>query len=370
MSSLTRVSGTPFINPTSTADSGLNLDAIRDARCNINEIRLLLKGNVEACHKLFREAVEVRDVVSQIQLSHAHFGIKWGKDHEKDFSSLTIHDLEEFSYYPREFDLFNSVYDEAMGVKADWKTHEAKGIETFSLAADQGYLPAVLELKATQWKWNSNSYGFAVQLRPFVGKGDKQLDYYFGKALKNGSQIGSELYYEGLCWVENSCGIPVKYPKEDQSFKDFKSHYIRFEDVGSTSYDHDGFLHVGPSVVLAPSREAWEIFKREKLADVKIAKLDSYMFKHDSEQIKSLADQYKIGMVVFDGTSKHGFVSVYEDHVKIGEISVSEDVREMHQTINDKRIQPIIEFIENVIIRSGSARSAHSWLSQMGCYYL
>ena len=188
--------------PVNNDPQNVGLTSVRDTRGNINEIRLLLKGNVETCYRLFREAVEEGDAVTQIQLSHALFGIKWGKDQEKDFSSLVVLDLEEFSYYPRAFALFNSAYDEAMGLEIDRKRNKARGIETFAKAADQGYLPAVLELKHTKWKWNSDSYGFAVQLRPFVGKGDKRLDYYFGKALKNGCQRGTERYYEGLYWME------------------------------------------------------------------------------------------------------------------------------------------------------------------------
>src|SRR5262249_47987226 len=149
---------------------------------DINEIRLLLKGSLETCYKLFRKAVEEGDAISQIQLSHASWGIKWGKDQEKDFSSFVYSDLEQFSYFPRDYLLFNTVYNEAMGEQFDWEIHKARGHEIFRRAADLGYLPAVLELKATEWKFNIDSYGFAVQLRPFVGQGDRVLDYYFGRA--------------------------------------------------------------------------------------------------------------------------------------------------------------------------------------------
>ncbi|MBS0624355.1 MAG: hypothetical protein JSS62_07045 [Verrucomicrobia bacterium] len=358
--------------------------AVIDARGNINEIRMLLKGDVESLKLLFKIAVEEGDVVTQIQLSHALFGIKWGKDNTKDFSSLVVGDLEAFSYYPREFELFNSAYDLAMEVEADRKTCDARGLETFRMAASRGYLPAFLELTSKEWGKYTSSYGFAVQLQPFVGKGDKLLDYYFGQALKNGCQIGSEPYYEGLYWMNQSCGIPVKYPKGYQSFEEFKSFYIERQSGGSTYYSHDGFLHVGESIILAPSQEAWETFVEEKLRHVKFAPSESYLFKYDPKQIKFLLDGYKISVVPARscvkssdeerhaqqcrGETVHFFyidsLLVYQNDRKIGEISVQEDSFKIHQTFKDPKIQPIIEFIENVITRTGFSDSARSWLKQ------
>lgn len=276
----------------------VSLEAIRHARGDINEIRILLKGSVETCNNLFKQAVEEGDVVSQIQLSHAFFGMKWGKDDTKDFSSLNARDLEIFPYYPRDFALFNSAYDQAMGVEFDWKTRDARGAETFHAAASRGYLPAFLELKCQEWQRHKSSYGFAVQLQPFVGKGDRKLDYCFGQALKNGSQIGSQLYYEGMYWMNQSCGIPVKYPQEHESFESFTRRYIKYEDSKSTYYNHDGLLHVGSSVVLAPSKEAWEAFVKEKLEDVRFAPVESYSFRYDPAQILALLNEHKIGAVL------------------------------------------------------------------------
>lgn len=369
----------------------VNLEEIRDTKGDINEIRLLLKGSVETCNNLFRKAVEEGDVILQIQLSHALFGIKQGKDDAKDFSSLSAGDLETFSYYPREFTLFNSAYDQAMGVKSDWNTHYARGEETFRLAANQGYLPAFLALKSKEWGWytDKSSYGFAAELRPFVGKGDRQLDYHFGQALKNGCQVGSELYYEGMYWMNQSGNIQVKYPREHECFEDFTRRYIRYEDCRNTYYNHDGFLHVG-SVVLAPSKEAWETFVKEKLSDIRVSPVESYVFEYDAAQLKSLLNEHKIGAVhtgsfvksttegrdieSFRGGAAHGFridsLSIYQDHERIGEISVQEDTFKIHQTFKNQKIQPIIDFIENIMTRTGSAGSARSWLRQMGGRYI
>ncbi len=262
--------------------------------------------------------------------------------------------------------------------------------ETFQEAASRGYLPAFLELKYKEWKWHTNSYGFAVQLQPFVGKGDRQLDYQFGQALKNGSQIGSELYYEGMYWMHQSCGIPVKYPRASESFKDFTTRYVQHEDSMSSYYDHDGIFHVGSSVILAPSREVWEAFVKEKLENVRFAPAESYSFRYDAAQIRALLNNHKIGALhtssfvesategrdvkSFRGGTVRGFhidsLAISQDHKRIGQISVQENTFKIHQRFADPTIQPIIDFIENVMIRTGSAYSALSWLKQMGGNYI
>lgn len=228
-------------------------------------------------------------------------------------------------------------------------------------------------------------------MRSFVGKGDRQLDYSFGQALKNGSQIGSELYYEGMFWMNQSCGIPVKYPREQESFEDFTTRYVRDENSEDTYYDHDGLYHVGTSVVLAPSREAWEAFVKERLGNVRVAPVESYSFRYDAAQILSLLNEHKIGAVrsssfvesategrdveSFSGRGTiHGFridsLAIYQNHKSIGEISVQENTFKIYQTFENPTIKPIIDFIENVMIRTGSSSSAHSWLKQMGGRYI
>lgn len=378
----------PITDPTST-----NLEAVRDARGDINAIRMLLKGNVETCLGLFRGAVEEGDVVTQIQLSHALKGMELGKDSLKDFSSLVVGDLEEFSYYPKEFALFDLAYARAMGSEPNWEMEHAKAVETFRLAADRGYLPAFLELKHQEWRINRESYGFAVELRPFLGKGDKLLDYYFGLALRTGCQVGSALYYEGIYWMHQSGGISVKCPGKSVKHPGKYESFERFKKDNSSpgSYrDFDGFRYVGPSEVLAPSIEVWEAFVIVKLENVRVAPLESYLFSYNPEQIKSLLNEYKVGIAQTDSFIKspteghahfnfsnepvHGFyiysLSIYIDHRPVGKISVQEDTFKISNTVADAGIKPVIEFIENVMKRSGSARSAVSWLRQMGSGYI
>lgn len=367
--------------------SMMNLQAVRNARGDINEIRMLLKGDEAACLDLFRQAIEEGDAVAQIQLSQALTCMKRGKDSLKDFSSLVVTDLEEFAYYPKEFVLFESTYTQLMGPGVEWEALRSTAKETFALAANRGYLPALLELKHREWINNRESYGFAAELRPFVGKGDRLLDYHFGYALKRGCQVGSALYYEGMYWMHQSLGITVKVPDEDESYKRFLEREVDGTSYGR--YDFDGFRHAS-TVVFAPSMEKWETFVREKLETVRVAPLDSYLFSYDAQQIKSLLNEYKLSAATSasfvehpmegntylgpSGEPFHGFnidsLTLFMNHKKLGEISVRKDTFELYETISDPRIQPVVEFVQNVMMRSGSAGSAHSWLRRMGGDYI
>jgi len=365
---LTSATLKPFLDDRPAVD----LEAIRHARGNINEIRMRLKGDEKACLALFRQAVEEGDAISQIQLSQALFGMKWGKDSAKVFALLTIEDLEPFSYYPQDFLLFNSAYDEAMEIRPNFSMYETRGKKVFGQAADRGYLPAFLELKCAEWQWRKDSYGFAVQLRPFVGKGDRLLDFFFGQALIHGCQRGSASFYEGLYWAHMSGLIVFKYPSGFQTFESFKSSYWD----ANVQFKSDDFLFAG-KVILAPSSEAWEAFAEEKLYSVRVAPLESYSLQHNHEQIKSLLNELEISGIVGGGlvqTSEEteeikdfhiDSLTLYSDGKDIGKISVHEETSKIYQTFQNEKIQPIIAFVENVMTRGGRASSALAWLQQI-----
>lgn len=252
--------------------SQLSLEAIKSANGNINEIRLLLKGDKDECYRLLREAIAQDDAVIQIQLSYALVGIEWGDDKNRDFSSAVASDLEDYLYYPRGFYSFNEAYDDALSLEFDLHEHDKRGAETFKKASALGYLPAVIELLYIEWAGKTASsefaLAFALVLQPYVGKGDKYLDYDFGLALKNGSPNGSELYYEGMYWMEISLGNDVKYPRENESFEKFKSWYCTYKDLISMFDDYDGLRHLSSGVILAPSRQFWLDFKAAKLQNI------------------------------------------------------------------------------------------------------
>lgn len=352
---------------------------------DINEIRILLRGNEEVCEELFRSAVKEGDAVTQIQLSRAYLGMQLGEDKEKNFSSLSLKDLKVFSYYRDSlggFPIFNLLFDKAMGTESNGKTCYSRGLETFKVAAARGYLPARFALLCDEWPmYRRRNYGFAVHLRPFVGKGCRELDYAFGEALKDGCVIGSKPFYEGLHWMYKSGLLRVRFPDADESFDSMKRWHLA-TNSSALIEDYDGLRFVD-SLILAPSQEAWETFVKEKLGHIECAPIESYLFKYDSKQIKDLIKKYDLSFSStnsFVGSSGEneivdmddmdeetdGFIiNIIEISQKletIGRISVQKDSFKIYETIHHPDIKPIVDFIENVMVRTGSASSVKEWL--------
>lgn len=382
MSALSPVGATGCISTKPCDEKAVSFEAIEKTNGNLKEIRYLLQGDRQTGLELFKEALDKGNAVLQIQLSYALFGMKVAKDSEKDFSLLTPNDLESLMYYPKEFVLFYAAYDEATGSESSWQEEKARAMSTFGAAANHGYLPAILELCYEKWKHNTDTYGFAVQLRRYVGQGDKLIDSYFGSALKNGCQIGSPLYYEGIYWLEKSSDNLVKYPREEESFECFVNSYLSI--TSASHFEYDGFFHVYPSTILAPSKDAWETFLATKILPIQPAPLDSYLFTYDAEQIRTLMSQYKITgirellpitdpmeeqTIQHEEEKMHRFyldvLTLYEGEKQIGMISVHSATFAIHQTFTDPRIQPVLDFVENILTRSGSVRSVLAWFRQI-----
>lgn len=381
-----------FFYPNITYPS-VNLQTIKNAKGNINQITTLLNENKESCLELFRKAVQDEDSIAQIQLSQAYFEIQWREEERKNSVPIESKNFDPFFYYPRNFKLLTKTYRDAMQCKPDYQAEKKFVEKTFSNAANQGYLPAILEFTYKIWGNNTKSYGFAVQLQPFVNKGDKVIDYYFGQALKHGSKPGSKSFYEGLYWMYKSDSIPVKYPEKNESFYKFTNGYYRSREGRMYSYyGHDGFIYANEgSTILAPSKEEWEIFVKEKIETAEIAPQKSYEFEYDEKKILSLLTK-NIGTVSSERFEESPTgqemandyerkipgswiqsLSLYDGGTEIGTISVrkstSEDNKypfEIHKTIESQpKIQPIIDLIENVMIRTGSPCSAGSWLGHL-----
>lgn len=255
------------------------LENVRETRGNINELRILLRGNPEHCCHLFRQALEEHDHVSQIQLAQALYGIKTGNDSMKDFSELEARDLEDFVFYPHNFALYRLAYldtfkselglDDEDNILAQKNAGSIAGEQAehaFTYTAGQDYLPAILELEYKKAYPSINTQEFALQLKPHVDRGDKFIDYFYGKALKLDSEKGSELFYKGLFYMNKSELPFVKYPKRGEDFETFVSHYIRKVERESGYFKHDGCYHFSCGIVLAPSEEAWNQLVTEKLA--------------------------------------------------------------------------------------------------------
>jgi hypothetical protein len=351
----------------------MNILDIEQKNGNIVSIRKLLKGDFGLCQRLFQEALSVRNAVVQIQLSFTLFGMKWGNDNE------TTTEFESFRYYPREFTLFEGAYDTLMNTKSDWQTSRDRAITTYQQAAKNQYLPAILELRDFQWRRNHNTFGFAVSLQAFVGKGDKRLDHYFGQALKNGSVIGCELYYEGIYWMQKSGHLDIKFPSKHQSYEDFKRAQV--EQSIDSYYDHDNLRHIGNWTILCRSPFAWRSFVRTKLSPIKIKDNTYYSNDFDFYQIKSLMIQQKLktydqhsfiktekGNTIDRWSKERGFILemiiFYKEDQNIGRISVRETF-EIYETFRHEEIQPIVDFVTWVLTKCGSAHSAGNWLTHI-----
>lgn len=371
----------------------VDLAAIRAKNGNINEIRMLLKGDVQTLYSLFREAVEEGDAITEIVLSYALFGIKWGKDRLRDFRATRLSDLEEFEFYPRNFALLNIAYDAAFESFSTPLEQTIRGVETFVKAIDLNFLPAILEFHHAFWYDKFASFGFATSLRPFVGKGDKQLDYFFGLALKDGSLIGSPMYYEGLYWIEKSKGLTVKYPQKTESFESFAREYMIDEKVAFRTYFPvneelwilKAALEPSKDEILAASREVFEDFKQDKLSKVKIAPPEGYKFQLNISEIITLIKEYNISIKpgyyffidsgkssedqVYEGRPLRDYgrnvIWIFEEKKILGLISVDENTFTINKTLRHSNIQPIIDFVENIMTRSGSAYSVSMWLSHI-----
>lgn len=383
----------PQFFPPNITDPSLSLQTIKNTKGNINQITQLLNENKQTCLELFRKAIQEKDSIVQIQLSQAYFEIRWREEESKNSLPIGSKNFDPFFYYPRNFDLFVKTYREAMQFETDYKFEKELSNKTFSNAANEGYLPAILELTHKIWGNKTKSYGFAMQLQPFVNKGDKVIDYYFGRALKNGSNPGSTLFYEGLYWMHKSDCIAVKYPEENESFDELIHRYYRYgEGKGCSHYNHDGFIYSNEdSTILVPSKEKWEIFVKEKIETAEIVPQKFYEFEYDEKKILSLLtkdigtanceyfEKDSTGQEIANDyeTKINGFwihsLFLYNGGTKIGTISVRKSTSannkypfQIHETIkNQQKIQPIIDLIENVMIRTGSTSSAASWLSHL-----
>jgi hypothetical protein len=328
----------------------VKLEHIRQANGDINAVRMLFKGDEKACLELFSEAVKEGDVITQIQLSHVLFYMRSRKDSDRDFYRLEATDLEESRYHPSEFEHYNQAYDEAVEKEPQLKLRYTRAYEVFRQAAGLGFLPAVLEFLCEKRKWETETYGFAVELRRYVGQGDKTLDYYFGQALKSGCRVGTDLYYEGIYWMHRSLGFSVFYPAQDQTFDELKHRFTLSERFSSSYHDHDG-LRVGRNWFLAPTKEVWETFVKEKLDTVTISPIDTYMF--NSKEIEGLLEKYNVTLHHKKSHEKET-IELRENIEIVGAISIRLEDCQLVRTFTHPKLQPIIDYVENILSRTGS----------------
>lgn len=131
----------------SSQSSNVELTAIKEAKGNIGKIRLLLRGDLDLCCSLFEQAVKKTDALSQIHLARAYDAMTDDTTTVKDFSSLTEEDLQK-GFCPDNFARYHRIYSKVFQ-QDDWDNKRASKI--YEKTAEQGYLPALLELKQHQW---------------------------------------------------------------------------------------------------------------------------------------------------------------------------------------------------------------------------
>lgn len=260
----------------------MDLDLVRQQSGDINKIRFLMKGDFPRCLNLFQQAINERDYVSQIELAYCYYGMKWGKDDKKQYTNVS--QMEKYDYYPHEYLLYRGINDEINKLNYDDSQRMAK--EAYMNAYKLGYLPAVLEYLYFQWRLNTSNYGFAMQLLPYIGKGDNNIDYYFGRALKHGCEPGTELYYQGMYWMEKSLGIEVKFPLCGEKFGQFTDFNMRHGNMGHSYHELDCLLHIGDTI-LAPSPDYWNDFKESKILNINVKPIESYSLPFNINEVKS-----------------------------------------------------------------------------------
>lgn len=214
----------------------------------------------------------------------------------------------------------------------------------------------------SKWRSGRDSYGFAMILQPYVGKGDKSIDYKFGEALKRGSFYESKLFLKGLWWIENSKGINVHYPRGTEPFDRFCSTYIQIYDVSSSFFDYKGFRFMSSGNVLASSAEEWQKFKDEHLSDPDLKTSNIEMIDYDPVLIYHLitlndirvisSSRGRLNSVDFYNCKKGTFRSVT--------INRGDNDFKLVSTFKDDKFQPVIDLVERLLLTCGSSSSVVS----------
>lgn len=358
--------------------SFVSLRQIKDAGGDIKKIRMLLQGSSAECLRLFKEAGEKDDVIAQIQLSWAIHFMDREDDRKKDFSKLGLNDLKDVNCYPKNVLLscpFDKTWEIAFKQPHGFGVKNGKGAEAIKKAAERGYLPAILEHNHDKWQGCSNSYVFANQLAPHVGKGFEFLDYCFGRALKNGSFPGSEPFRAGIYWMECSLGIKVKFAKIE-SIED-NDDFAAYE---CSNYYCDGFVHMTNGDIFAPSKEFWLNYK-EGLTKDKYGDPSAYIIPHNDGMnvVLSMMDDYEVNISCNDPSGEEKVsktpLTVYLSQVdeddervsnEIGKITTLLDPFSIHVSMDDdsEMFQPLVHFITLSMERKVSANSVCLWIQR------
>ena len=157
----------------------------------------------------------------------------------------------------------------------------------------------------------------------------------------------------------------TKFPRmqasgRNETFEQFTSYFVTCNN-SSSYFDLDGLLWLSSGVVLAPSLEYWNEFKKNRLCALPTNTLIPLVNYH-VDQIKNLVKQYHLS-----GTSgrTNGIyeLTLYSNRQNVGRIAFSiQDLQsnlfKLVETVQDDRFQPMIDLLQNTMLACGSAHSA------------
>lgn len=224
--------------------------------------------------------------------------------------------------------------------------------------ASNGITPAALNQIFKKWEGHLNCFALAAELRPYIGKGNKLVDYYFGYALMASTEKNHWAHNEGLYWISSANQANV--PAENQSFKEFADDFID-NYVGLSYYSQDeNFLFIDGHI-LAPSHEEWNAYKSRKFEDLTIAPEEYYQLDFNTDQLGALISAHNLNFSFFppenDKISIHSLL-IHKGSIFAGEIAFNTKTCKVICTFDDEVITPVVEYIE-VLTKKSSLISAY-----------
>lgn len=227
---------------------------------------------------------------------------------------------------------------------------------------------ATLEEIYKKWSYREN-YGFAMDIQHHVGKGNSIVDYAFGMALMNGSQPGTKLFLKGLWWIENSLGFWVKYPQHDETYENHCVMHVN--GLSLRRFEFKGLYFFRTGFVLAPSPAVWREFKEENLSNPHLASPNIDIVDYNPEIIKTLANRHEICSLSewhSEEAIAFNFTDKYEGTRK--RIVISPKTYKVIETVIDQEYQCLINFVEKVLVTTGSWWSVIQMLRAAGCKHV
>lgn len=365
--------------------SPVSLETIRGM--NELQIREKLKSNVAVCVSLFREACRQQDVISQVKLSQVYVQI-----------------ISPGIFHRRE-DAFSRIYKQAINYECPPQIIQ----QTFQQAISLGYTPLFLDCKIREWGSAPRTicFGFAFEIYPYVGK-DTLLTSYFSYVVRRSARVRSKRHLHALYWMWKSGQFNVTYPGKEipraacqiepcsedpfvvkaQAHGNLVKEYIARHSSGASSaaalslaeslhmiagglfiYEEATF---SPPTIIADSLERWEDYVRSTLQPFEVESLNSasYSFsKHNFLQIGQLLKTYDLTLdQKVQGASSIGdrnsFVIKAGVDV-VGEIKIDSLENTISQRLYHQTIQPVINFIEDLLENGGMFSSICNWLDHL-----